>query len=80
MILASNISKPDISNPMSKLRLSGGQSGYTEDEKRVLNHTSKINENIFVPFMDIDLKNRFVFTIPFTDKVNSIRLLIVATN
>lgn len=44
-------------------------SRYTEEEKRVLNHTSNINENIFVPFMEIDLKDRFVFSIPFTDKV-----------
>lgn len=46
-----------------------GSSGYTEDEKRVLNHTSNINDNIFVPFMDVDLKDRFVFPIPFNDKV-----------
>lgn len=48
-----------------------GPSGYTEEEKRVLEYTSKINENLFVPFMNVDLKDRFVFSIPFTDKVNS---------
>lgn len=51
---------------------SSSTSGYTEDEKRVLNHTSNINDNIFVPFMDVDLKDRFVFSIPFTDKVKLI--------
>lgn len=54
--------------PVPKPRTPGA-SGYTEEEKRVLNHTSNINENIFVPFMDVDLKDRFVFSIPFTDKV-----------
>lgn len=45
-------------------------SGYTDDEKQVLNHTSNINDRIFVPFMDFDVRDKFVFTIPFTDKVN----------
>lgn len=45
-------------------------SGYTDEEKRVLNHTSNINDHIFVPFMDVDVRDKFVFTIPFTDKVN----------
>lgn len=51
---------------------SGGSSGYTEDEKRVLNHTSNINDNVFVPFMDVDLKERFVYPIPFNDKVRQL--------
>lgn len=46
-----------------------GSSGYTEEEKRVLEHTSKINDNIFVPFMSADLKDKFVFPIPYSDKV-----------
>lgn len=53
-----------------------GSSGYTEDEKRVLNHTSNINDNIFVPFMDVDLKDRFVYSIPFTDKVSTILMVL----
>lgn len=51
-----------------QLGVSGSQS-YTENEKRVLEHTSRINSNIFVPFMSIDLQEKFVFSIPFTDKV-----------
>lgn len=61
------------SRPVPKPRVvpaASGSSGYTEDEKRVLNHTSNINDNIFVPFMDVDLKDRFVFPIPFNDKVS----------
>lgn len=54
-----------------------GSSGYTEDEKRVLNHTSNINKNIFVPFMDVDLKDKFVYPIPFNDKVRQLFKLFV---
>lgn len=68
ILLGTNIARPEIDRPVPKPRAVGA-SGYTEDEKRVLNHTSNINENIFVPFMDVDLKDRFVFSIPFTDKV-----------
>lgn len=70
-LLGTHIAAPETdyaSKPVPKSRTSGAP-GYTEDEKRVLNHTSNINENIFVPFMDVDLRDRFVFSIPFTDKV-----------
>lgn len=71
-ILATNTTKFETIKPIPRPRAttsSSSSSGYTEDEKRVLNHTSNINDNIFVPFMDVDLKDRFVFSIPFTDKV-----------
>lgn len=69
-----NTTRLDVENkPVAKPRVvpvaSGSSSGYTEEEKRVLNHTSNINANIFVPFMDVDLKDRFVYPIPFNDKV-----------
>lgn len=47
--------------------------GYTEAEKAVLIHTSKINNHLFVPFMDVDVQDRFIFPIPFTDKVNFVQ-------
>nr|XP_022900986.1 calpain-7-like [Onthophagus taurus] len=50
------------------LKVSGGSESYTDEEKRVLFHTSKINNNEFVPFMYIDLSEKFQFAIPFTDK------------
>lgn len=50
------------------LQISGNQNAYTEDEIRVLSRSSTINNNEFVPFMDIDLKERFQYSIPFTDK------------
>lgn len=74
-ISASNLAKIEMDKPVPKPRASpssSSSSGYTEDEKRVLNHTSNINDNIFVPFMDVDLKDRFIFSIPFTDKVKFI--------
>lgn len=43
-------------------------SGYTDEEKFVLLHTSKINGRDYVPFMSIDLSERFQYSIPFSDK------------
>ncbi|XP_018570813.1 calpain-7-like [Anoplophora glabripennis] len=45
-----------------------GQDTYTEEEKLVLLHTSKINRRDYVPFMNVDLSERFQYSIPFTDK------------
>lgn len=50
------------------LQVVGNTDGYTEEEKRVLFHTSKINHLDYVPFMAIDLKEKFQYAIPFTDK------------
>ncbi|GAB0097193.1 calpain-7 [Sergentomyia squamirostris] len=44
-----------------------GNQGYTKEEKIVLEYTSHINKNVFVPFMSIDLTDKFIYTIPFTD-------------
>lgn len=44
------------------------------DEKKVLEKTSLINSRIFVPFMDIDTKEKFTFPIPFTDKDGMLEL------
>lgn len=45
-----------------------GTDTYTDEEKAVLLHTSNINKRAYVPFMSIDLSERFQFSIPFTDK------------
>lgn len=66
------IDNKPVPKPRASPTATSSSSGYTEEEKRVLVHTSKVNENIFVPFMDVDLKDRFVFSIPFTDKVRLI--------
>lgn len=65
------ITRKDTSNIQPSLGLSGSQV-YTEEEKKVLEHTSHINSNVFVPFMSVDLKDKFVFSIPFTDKACSV--------
>ncbi|XP_026826623.1 calpain-7 isoform X2 [Ooceraea biroi] len=50
------------------LKITGGSTNYTEEEKRVLLRSSHINEHEFVPFMNIDLTEKFQYAIPFTDK------------
>lgn len=44
------------------------------EEKKVLEKTSLINSRIFVPFMEVDTKERFIFPIPFTDKDGMLEL------
>lgn len=58
----------DTPSNQTSLGISGNRA-YTDDEKKVLIHTSHINSNIFVPFMSVDLQEKFVYSIPFTDKV-----------
>lgn len=48
--------------------LVSGTDTYTEEEKRVLLHSSTINGREYVPFMDIDLAERFQYAIPFSDR------------
>ncbi|XP_043248289.1 calpain-7-like [Colletes gigas] len=50
------------------LKVTGSNINYTDEEKRVLLHSSHINEHEFVPFMSIDLTEKFQYAIPFTDK------------
>ncbi|CAG2066380.1 unnamed protein product, partial [Timema podura] len=45
-----------------------GQANYTEEEKRVLLQTSRINNIEYLPFMSVDLDERFQYTLPFTDR------------
>uniref|UniRef100_A0A336MHP3 CSON001666 protein n=1 Tax=Culicoides sonorensis TaxID=179676 RepID=A0A336MHP3_CULSO len=51
-----------------RLEVSGSKEVYTDHEKKVLEFTSHINNKIYVPFMDIDLHEKFTFPMPFTDK------------
>ncbi|XP_023289870.1 calpain-7 isoform X2 [Orussus abietinus] len=61
--------KPQLHRGSSAhLKVVGGNSGYTEEEKRVLLHSSHINDNEFVPFMSVDLAEKFQYAIPFTDR------------
>ena len=40
----------------------------TEEEKRVLAATSFINGREYVPFLSVDLKEKFAFSVPYTDR------------
>lgn len=51
-----------------------GKNTYSDEEKKVLLHSSLINKNEFVPFMDIDLSERFQYAIPFSDKDGYLQL------
>uniref|UniRef100_A0A672ZE08 Calpain catalytic domain-containing protein n=1 Tax=Sphaeramia orbicularis TaxID=375764 RepID=A0A672ZE08_9TELE len=47
---------------------------YTSDEIEVLRTTSTINGRAYVPFMSVDLKERFAFPVPFSDKTGKLAL------
>lgn len=49
------------------LQVSGGDT-YSDEEKMVLLTTSNINGRQYVPFMSVDLNEKFQYSIPFTDK------------
>ncbi|XP_039286093.1 calpain-7 [Nilaparvata lugens] len=51
-----------------------GTTAYTEEEKRVLLATSRINKHEYVPFMSVDLKERFQYAIPFSDRDGALQL------
>ncbi|XP_068061573.1 calpain-7 isoform X3 [Anomalospiza imberbis] len=47
---------------------------YTAEEIEVLRKTSKINGTEYVPFMSVDLRERFAFPMPFSDKCGKLPL------
>ncbi|KAM4705527.1 calpain-7 isoform 2-T2 [Rhinophrynus dorsalis] len=47
---------------------------YTAEEIEVLRKTSKINGVEYVPFMSVDLRERFAFPMPFSDKLGKLAL------
>ena len=56
--VASSVPTKDTSN-----------SNYSEEEKKVLATTSMINGREYVPFMSVDLRERFAFPVPFTGAI-----------
>ncbi|XP_078520015.1 calpain-7 isoform X2 [Lissotriton helveticus] len=47
---------------------------YTTEEIEVLRRTSKINGVEYVPFMAVDLRERFAFPVPYSDKLGKLAL------
>ncbi|KAJ9584384.1 hypothetical protein L9F63_021278 [Diploptera punctata] len=66
--------KPQLHRGSSAHLKVTGQDTYTKEEKLVLLQTSKINGKEYVPFMSVDLGERFQLTIPFTDRDGELAL------
>ncbi|XP_033854201.1 calpain-7 isoform X2 [Acipenser ruthenus] len=64
--------KPQPVRPVQSCEPQGQK--YTYEEIEVLRKTSKINGIEYVPFMSVDLKERFAFPMPFSDKCGKLAL------
>ncbi|XP_032218240.1 calpain-7 [Nematostella vectensis] len=67
-----NVAKPTFLTDESSTPIppspSDGRPILTPEEKKVLSITSKINGKLYVPWMDVDLKERFAYPDYFVDK------------
>uniref|UniRef100_A0A8C6SBT9 Calpain 7 n=1 Tax=Neogobius melanostomus TaxID=47308 RepID=A0A8C6SBT9_9GOBI len=74
--LGSDFTLHDKPQPVRPVHSSEPQHGqkYTADEIEVLRTTSKVNGIAYVPFMSVDLKERFAFPVPFSDKAGNLAL------
>ncbi|ETN76311.1 calpain family cysteine protease [Necator americanus] len=71
----SSSSSPDRPSPTSESPvLPHKSSGLTKEELAVLAVTSNINGRKYVPFLSVDLKEKFNYTIPFSDKDGKLSL------
>ena len=64
---APKITQKKFANNLKKPFKKDAKGDLNEDEKKVLIKTSTINNNEYVPFMNIDLMERFQYAIPFSD-------------
>ncbi|XP_062847345.1 calpain-7 [Trichomycterus rosablanca] len=64
--------KPQPVHPVQSSEPQGQR--YTSEEIEVLRKTSKINGIEYVPFMNVDLRERFAFPVPFSDKCGKLAL------
>uniref|UniRef100_A0A4W3JZ96 Calpain 7 n=1 Tax=Callorhinchus milii TaxID=7868 RepID=A0A4W3JZ96_CALMI len=66
--------KPQLSRNQQGSEPSPQGQRYTPEEIQVLRKTSKINGIEYVPFMSVDLKERFAFPMPFSDRAGQLVL------
>ncbi|KAF4526491.1 hypothetical protein B566_EDAN013779 [Ephemera danica] len=66
--------RPQLHRGSSAHLVVSGQASYTKEEKLVLERTSRINNNEFVPFMSVDLREQFRLTMPYTDRTGFLAL------
>ncbi|KAI0214801.1 Calpain-7 [Lamellibrachia satsuma] len=71
--------RDDVSDQGARQRAAppGGTSGgggYTREEIQVLRTTSMINGREYVPFMLVDMRERFAYPVPFSDKNGKLTL------
>ena len=64
----------DDASAINQSSKGGSNPGYSDEEKKVLAVTSIINGREYVPFMSVDLKERFAFPVPYTDKHGKLKL------
>lgn len=68
-------SRSNVSRARSqKAMVNVGQSGYTKEEIDVLRSTSDINGRVYVPFLSFDVKEKFAFPVPYSDKDGKLAL------
>uniref|UniRef100_A0A671S7L4 Calpain-7-like n=1 Tax=Sinocyclocheilus anshuiensis TaxID=1608454 RepID=A0A671S7L4_9TELE len=73
--LGPDFSLQDKAQPVRAVQSSEPQGQrYTAEEIEVLRKTSKINGIEYVPFMSVDLRERFAFPVPFSDKCGKLAL------
>ncbi|KAK6166621.1 hypothetical protein SNE40_023271 [Patella caerulea] len=67
--ISGSVPNPNVLSPPNNVA-----GGYTKEEIAVLRTTSFINEREYVPFMDVDTRDRFALPVTYTDKDGKLAL------